>query len=241
MALPENWRNGAKLALERYFRRQSLPRVALSLVLIITGFVGWFISYALLHAGLGQMWLRYPVAVLLGYGFFLALLRLWVEIEKRRFRPEELKIEPTTGALQHRRASDGSWLDWLDFDLSAFDADDEGCLIGVLIGAIFAAAVGCLLVVFQAPGLVAEVFLDVFLVSALHRRLRIAAREHWLGTAIRKTWSKALLFALALGLAGWVLSALAPGARSIGPAVERLRSGKPTGDVLLEDPVPGPK
>jgi hypothetical protein len=56
----------------------------------------------------------------------------------------------------------------------------------------------------------------------LYRRLRIAAEEHWLGTAIRKTWISALIIAVLLAIAGMCLESLAPGARSIGPAIHRI-------------------
>jgi hypothetical protein len=241
VALPEKRRTPLRNALEKYFGKRSAPRLALSLVLLLTGMVGWLISYALLKLGLSQMWLRYPLAVIGGYSFFLALLRLWVEIEKRRFDPALLAVRPLghpdeedqdrageTGEsmvvdLAGRTSS--SWLDWLDFDLD-FDLDAEGCLVGLLFGAILAAAVAVVLAIAGAPSLVAEVFLDAFLMAGLYRRLRRARRERWLGAAVRKTWRTALIVAVALSLAGGCLGMLAPGAHSIGPAWHRWQHGK---------------
>ena len=76
--------------------------------------------------------------------------------------------------------------------------------------------------VMAAPALLAEVFIDAFIVSALYRHLRIAAEGNWLGTAVRKTWLLALAAAALLCLAGWCLEMLAPGAHSIDPAIEKL-------------------
>ena len=76
--------------------------------------------------------------------------------------------------------------------------------------------------VMAAPGLLAEVFIDAFIVSALYRHLRIATEGNWLGTAVRKTWLLAFATAALLCLAGWCLEMLAPGAHSIGPAIEKL-------------------
>jgi hypothetical protein len=47
-------------------------------------------------------------------------------------------------------------------------------------------------------------------------------RGNWLGTAVRKTWLLAFAAAALLCLAGWCLEMLAPGAHSIGPAIEKL-------------------
>jgi len=75
------------------------------------------------------------------------------------------------------------------------------------------------------PALLAEVFVDVFIVSVFYRRLRIAAQEHWLGTALRKTWWLALIGAGLLALLGSILETAAPGSRSIGPAIQKILRG----------------
>ncbi len=69
----------------------------------------------------------------------------------------------------------------------------------VVIGLIVLLAIA----VAAMPALLAEVFLDVFIVSVFYRRLRLAAQEHWLGTALRKTWWLALVTA-ALFFSGWL-------------------------------------
>ena len=79
------WRQRARTALEAYFHQRSFPRIILSLLVALTGGFGFLISFGLLHGGVRQMWLRYPLAVLGAYAFFLVLLRLWVGIERARF------------------------------------------------------------------------------------------------------------------------------------------------------------
>ena len=69
-------------------------------------------------------------------------------------------------------------------------------------------------------------FLDAFLVSVLYRRLKIAAREHWLGTAIRKTWLLVFIAAALLSVGGFALELLAPNTHSIGKAIHYLRNPK---------------
>jgi hypothetical protein len=77
---------------------------------------------------------------------------------------------------------------WVDLP-NGFDFDDgEGCLLALLVGVV----AGLFLLLFAAfagaPVLLAEVFIDARLTGVLYRRLKIAAQEHWLGTAIRRTW-----------------------------------------------------
>ena len=70
----------------RLLLRQGMPRLQMSLILFVTGLSGFLASFALLHAGVSRMWLRYPVAVLLAYAAFLLLLRLWLFYQERRGR-----------------------------------------------------------------------------------------------------------------------------------------------------------
>jgi hypothetical protein len=224
------WRQRARQSLERYFRKRSAPRLILSLILVLTGAVGLAVSFLLLHGGMRAMWLRYPIAVLCGYIVFLLLLRFWVEFEKSRFNPQAGEIE--TG-LENGQFDDPSsmsrdrgrsWWQWLDFP-DAFDV--EGCLSVLLIAVLLALFGLIVFAILSATALIGEVFLDAFIVSVLYRRLRIAARGHWLGTAVRKTWISAIATAVLLGVAGWCLETMAPGAHSIGPALDRLLTDHP--------------
>ena len=219
------WRSRATAALEAYFRRRSFPRTMLTLLLLITGTAAFLVSYGLLQIGVDHMWIRYPVAVLAAYAVLLALVRLWVELEKRRFDPDDPVIKAAVSNEQsahtfHYQPS-RRWWDYIDVpDVGSLG--DEGCLPALMIGALIVLVVAVAVAVIGAPALIAEVFLDAFLVSVLYRRLRIAEQEHWLGTAIRKTWVPALVTTAALALIGWILEELAPGARSIGKALEQI-------------------
>ena len=233
MGPQRKWRARARAALEAYFRARSFPRFILVLLVTVAGFIGFFISHTLLHHGVGDMWLRYPIAVLGGYGAFLAGLRLWVEIERARYDPNQVEIPPDFPANREnadppskRYTSDSSsWSDWLDLPTSVFDFD-EGCLIGcvfIFLFGLLAGAVGLVFsVIVAAPELLAEVFLDAVVVTLLYRHLKTAAREHWLGTAVRRTWRSALVTAAASSLLGLILAGLAPRSNSIGPAMREI-------------------
>jgi hypothetical protein len=174
------------------------------------------------------MWVRYPVAVLVSYSALLGLIRIWVEIERRRFDPDEadLRAEPPSPspASDLRRGGGSSWFDWLDLGHFGFPDLDEGCLAAVLFIVLGLLLVGLVMIVAAAQALLAEIFLDAFIVSVLYRRLRIAQKEDWLGTALRKTVVPALITAILLGLGGRVLEESAPGAHSIGKAIKQIRS-----------------
>lgn len=75
--------------------RRGMPRVLMSLILAATGAAGFLVSFALLHAGVTRMWLRYPVAVLVAYGVFLLLLRVWLHLQRHSWTdllPDDLSL-----------------------------------------------------------------------------------------------------------------------------------------------------
>ena len=233
MVSSRKWRLRARAALETYFRDRSYPRFILVLLVTIAGFVGFLISHTLLHHGVEEMWLRYPLAVISGYLVFLGLLRLWVEIERARYDPNQVEIptdfsndrESIQPPFRRYTKESDSWLDWLDLPSSVFDLD-EGCLVGcafVFLFGLLTGAVGLLFaVIVAAPELLAEVFLDAVVVTMLYRHLKTAAKEHWLGTAVKRTWKSALVTAAAASLLGLLLAVFAPHSHSIGPAIKEI-------------------
>ena len=76
----------------RLLLSRGMPRVQMSLILAVTGLAGFLASFALLHAGLTRMWLRYPVSVLFAYAVFLLLLRLWLFYQGRAIRVPDFDL-----------------------------------------------------------------------------------------------------------------------------------------------------
>lgn len=222
---PQKMRGRAKRALRQYFEKRGSPRSMLALVILLTGLAGFGISLGLLKSGLHLMCVRYPLSVLGAYGVFLILIRLWVEVERKRFDPEADEIK---SALEKEEVSEPSdiresrsnWWECLDF--SPDFGFDEGCLPVILIAAILGLLVLFVSAIDAAPVLIAEIFIDAALVGLLYRRLRIAASEHWLGTAIRNTWLHVLGAALLLSVVGACLDVMAPQSDSMGKAIREI-------------------
>lgn len=185
------------------------------------------ISWALLHLGLSSMGIRYPIAVLGAYLVFLGLLRIWVEIERGHLNPddpeliaaiEQDRLQPVPSPSEKK----DSWFSWLDF-LSPGPVDSlEGCAGGLLLLAIIGLCITLVIFLAGAPVLLGDVALDLLLVSLLYRRLKVAEREHWLATAVRRTWIHALVAAVLLSLIGWCTEMLVPGATTIGALIRQI-------------------
>ena len=177
----------------------------------------------MLHLGLDRMWLRYPLAALAGWAVFLVLVRAWAEVERRCFEPGEniddwLKGHDPAETRQRLKDCDWSVLDWLEVPTDF--GDGEGCAVGIalfILALLLLVAFGAVLnVIAAAPLLIAEVFLDAVLVAALMKRVRDPEQRWWLVGAVRHTAGPVAVTVLVLMLAGAVLQALAPRAKSLG-------------------------
>jgi hypothetical protein len=83
----------------------------------------------------------------------------------------------------------------------------------VTVGALLLSS---LWIVYSAPLLFAELLIDGALAASLYHRLRGLETQHWLETAVRRTWAPFLLTALIVSAAGWGMTLYAPHAHSVG-------------------------
>lgn len=218
----QRWRERAVAALRRYYERERFPRLIVMVCLLVTGGVGFLASAGMLRLGVREMWVRYPVAVLVAYVAFIVLIRWWAEMERSRTDAwSELERIGAADADRQPSLERSGW-EWLDGADLCPSHLDEGCLPVLAIGALLALAIALSAVIYAAPGLLAEVFLDVVLVAALYRRLSHIERRHWLATAIRNTWMPALSAAAVLAIAGVVMQRVVPEAESIGRVCKQL-------------------
>ena len=76
---PETPESTARTRIKHYLIQRFYTRFHMSLILMSAGFAAMLSNWALLRAGLGAMWLRYPIAISLAYLTFLAGVWLWLQ------------------------------------------------------------------------------------------------------------------------------------------------------------------
>ena len=103
-------------------------------------------------------------------------------------------------------------------------------MVGVILLVFLVVAVGAIGavvgVIMAAPFLIAEVFLDAVLVTALYGKLRGLDRRSWLNGAVRHTLGPAIWAAIALLVAGAAFQVIAPEAKSIRGVWHHWRHGR---------------
>jgi hypothetical protein len=233
--------------IRRRLQRDTLARLQLAVIVTGTGLAGFLIAAGLLALGLDSMAVRYGLSVVGAYATFMGLVRLWIELYRRQVDlTDALDLASEIpgdfdgfdaigdGGASGGGGADGAWaplatpIESGPIDASVGETSgggaldvldlDEGWLIAIpimFIGALVASA----LLIWSGPILLAELVLDVVVVSSLYRRLAHSDKRSWFTTTIRKTWVPALVAAVLVVGAGLTLDLVAPEARTIGEAL----------------------
>lgn len=212
------------------------PRLEMAFLVLVTGLAGFIASFALLHAGIQMMVLRYPLAV--GCAFIALLVQLWLWIKLRPDWREDLvdmagDLASGNGDAAPGYSGGGGTFDGGgasgDFgspcgDLlsgpveAAANAEEAAIPLFALLG-IAAVALSMVLLAFSlvstAPFLFAELLVDAAMSATLYRRLRHLPRRHWTQTAVRRTIVPFALSALLLALVGFGMEWAVPGAHTV--------------------------
>ena len=199
----------------------------MSLILIFTGFAGFLASFSLLQLNVSRMWIRYPIAILIAYGVFLVLLRLWLWIYGRDMHVDmdpdlaEVVLELPPGksggswgqsVASSTDSSNSSFWSGIDFDLDL----DEGWFVIIAVIVLIGALIASLYIIYIAPLLLAEILIDGVLLVGLYKRVKHIDQQHWLRTAVRRTIIPVLLIAMFFSIAGFAMQRVVPDAHSIG-------------------------
>lgn len=224
-------------AFRNYLEEQEYPRVQMMLMVSGAGLGGFLADVGLRWGlGVGSMAWRYGLSVLVAYGAFLLLLRIWLSTQGAALPEVEGALDATDvgeayldtdislgGGRSSPPASSfaargsegtGGGSGSLDLDL------DEGVAIALLLAAVVGLVIAAGWLVTQAPSILAELALDGALSAGLYRRLRKTEPSGFLGTAMRLTFTPFLVVGILMVAAGWGLQAYAPEARTLKGAYE---------------------
>ncbi|WP_332848448.1 hypothetical protein [Massilia sp. S19_KUP03_FR1] len=195
------------------------PRLEMAVLVLVTGLAGFLASFILLHAGIGSMALRYPLAV--GCAFIVLLLQLWLWLKLRHRWRRTLDIgDIPSGNVDLSPGHGGCDADVFSGAIeAAANAEEAAIPLFALIG-IAAVALSMVFLAFSlvssAPFLFAELMIDGAMSASLYRRLRNLPRRHWTQTAVRRTIVPFALSALLLALVGFGMAWAVPGAHTVG-------------------------
>jgi hypothetical protein len=218
--------------IKRRLLQDGMPRLQMSLILLLTGLAGFLASFVLLQLSVSRMWIRYPIAILIAYGVFLLLLRLWLwmygrdmdvdldldstdvdlELPSGGSAPSEVPHFNTRASIADSHAGESSFWSSINFDLDL----EEGWFLIIAVIVLIGALIASLYIIYIAPLLLAEILIDGVLLVGLYKRVKHIDQRHWLRTAVRRTVIPVLLIAMFFSIAGFAMQRIAPEAPSIG-------------------------
>lgn len=247
-------RSHAILRIRRRLEQDAFPRLQMGLIVGLTGAAGLLFSFLMLDAGITSMALRYPLALLAAYGFFLFLLWLWLRTKAEDYLeiPDLSGVVPSgPGECASAFGSGGGNFGGggasgsfdgpasltpfesgsdstspLEEAASAVSNADELAIPLIVAAAALGLALASLYVVYTAPILFAELLVDGALSYALYRKIRDAESPHWLGSAICRTALPFLLTGGFVAIVGAAMAAYAPGAHSIGQVIKQTQASR---------------
>ncbi len=176
-------RERALRKIQRRLSERGWPRLQVSAGFLAAALVAFGSSYGLLRLGLSDMAIRYVVSVSLGYLVFLLLLRFFVSAIRRKIETDAGPLDALdlftgadlSGSSGHSLSDDcidPSPAEPVD-SLPDLPLPDEAVSILVPLLAVGAGILSAIYVVYVAPALLAELVLDVVVVSRLARRAAI--------------------------------------------------------------------
>ena len=198
------------------------PRVAMMLIVALSGAAAFGISVAALRLGVDDMALRYPSATLVGYVMFILLIRVWIVLHRdgdvASHSGDLIDAIDAMGEALPASSGGPAAPEWFGSNLDV----DEAWFIVLAILCALGGLIAIAYVVYIAPVMLAEVALDAALVSTVYRRLRREDAEWWAISVLRRTWLPAAALTLFVAAGGFALQQVAPDARSIGGVVQEL-------------------
>lgn len=227
---------------------QGWPRVQMTLLVCLTGAIGFLTSVLLLHHGMTTLWVRYLIAMGVAYLGFLLLLWVWAKTRNRNLS-DHLDVpdlgRPGRGGGSKDCGYEGKGGDFggggssgsYHPDLSVSESSGSGiaevlpnsleleelAIPAIVLGVVIMLVGSSVVVIINAPALFAELLLDGILGASLYRRLRGLDHTHWVKTALRKTALPFTGMTIVLVAVGWILQWLDPSAISIGAFLSHRR------------------
>jgi hypothetical protein len=240
---------GLRARMRQQLVRRFFVRWHMSLILAGVVLAGITTSKLLLLLGVGWIGIRWVLAVVASYLVFFALVRLWVAYvapaakKRRGDLGVDLPIEDWPGSpgsaslrvgggrfggggasgsfegnvgTHSGGGSGGGIADGLGFD------SEEGVVILVVLGLLLLVLFGAgAYVVYQAPAILGEAWLEVVLASSLVRASQRLEARHWAGGVFRATIVPFGLVLLVTGVFGWVAHAYCPDAPRLADILRR--------------------
>lgn len=197
-------------AFSKHFRDVFFLRHHMALILLSSGAAGVVASKYMMQLGLHLILIRLPLAIIISYGAFFLLLRLWLAYVRALYRPQshypsDDQDEESRRGTSPKQEQGGGWWDGSGLEsLLDVGGDEGGCLLFILGIFVLVVIGAALLLIIEAPVVLAEAAFQFFMGVGLIKSFRRIDRPSWHGSVFKATWVPFLwVLSIALLMACW--------------------------------------
>ena len=211
-------------------------RLRTFLILLLTAVTGWGSSIILLKIGATQMWIRYPVSVVISFIFFFISLRFWISLVlvNKKYRKDiirimkaykEKNIPETVHEEKQENSRDTSGVADIFSEAfgCVFEAEEAGIILMIIIMFFSILGLGIYFIAFS-PLLVVELVLSSFVILLAKRNIRRFQTQSWNIRLIAKAFVPFSILAIVLAVCGFILQLWYPDVHTVGDAIKKLFS-----------------
>ena len=216
-------RLAVRAAVAEWFRRKTWPRLTIGMSLLISVAVAWGLSAGLRLLGVTAMWLRYPVALGVGYLTFLVILKWLIVRAANQLNRERVGLLKDS-VRQQRRSHEGDQLDLGEVLDAVGEVAEQSQrhiadprMLPVWATAGLAATIVLVLVYYTwaAPLLLSELVVEGGLAPWIYRPISRGPFSTWRDVALELTGPAAAVMAFCLLGLCFVFAGFAPQATDI--------------------------
>ena len=190
---------------QHHLTSKFLLRYHMGVILLGTGLSGVLANKWLLNAGFEHILARYPTAVIVSFLSFLLLMRLWLSYVSRAFQhPSTVTVSDFDDSdFKNPADKKRSRWDWDGTGLDTLPVDEPcGCLLGIFVIVALGIAGIALLLIAEAPLILAEATFQFLLAAGLIRSAKKIDNPDWVGSILSRTWKPFLVVFIATILLG---------------------------------------
>ncbi len=222
-------RHDLKYRLRKSLEKHSSPRSGMFLILLCTGTFGFITSKVLFElAHVNSMAVRYPISVLLSYGFFLSTVYFWISRlrSQKHVMPNKFELE---GIDQYAFSIDSpvrtgknirQYDDLPDVSIDVKDvvdlSVDENSIVAVIFLIFLPLFAVAVILIWLAPVLFAELLMIVVLTTSFSHRIGRVSQGSIFMESVRLTWRYFTILIVLMATSGFLLQMAFPDALTIG-------------------------
>ncbi|MCW7494736.1 hypothetical protein ND861_18905 [Leptospira sp. 2 VSF19] len=199
------------------------PRFQMFVILSATFLSATLSSIVLLNLGISLMYIRYPIAIFIGYLSFFLFLRIWVffAFKSMNLHPDESFNLLRIDSNKFNSSSD------INFSSAPYDFlfdHEQAFLIKLFLILTLSILVIFGYVIFISPIFLSELVFESFALTFVYKKIKNYQRVGWYGVVIKNTIVPFLILLAIFTFIAFIIQSALPEIKSMGDLINSLKA-----------------